>query len=104
MADDSYEFDALPAERQKLLLDWILHNLKPIKSINPKSGSGTLKHLVQLAPGQNSYFTNGAFKGAMLKAGYRTENREAVNWTFSAFSCHSGNKASKVMCRTSQSS
>lgn len=51
MADDSYEFDALPAERQKLLLDWILHNLKPIKSINPKSGSGTLKHLVQLAPG-----------------------------------------------------
>ena len=27
MADDSYEFDALPAERQKLLLDWILHNL-----------------------------------------------------------------------------
>ena len=40
MADDSYEFDALPAERQKLLLDWILHNLKPIKSINPKSGSG----------------------------------------------------------------
>ena len=48
MADDSYEFDALPAERQKLLLDWILHNLKPIKSINPKSGSGTLKHLVQL--------------------------------------------------------
>lgn len=82
MADDSYEFDALPAERQKLLMDWILHNLKPIKSINPKSGSGTLKHLVQLAPGQNSYFTNGAFKGAMLKAGYRTENREAVNWTF----------------------
>lgn len=58
MADDSYEFDALPAERQKLLLDWIRHNLKPIKSINPKSGSGT------------------------LKAGYRTENREAVNWTF----------------------
>ena len=63
MADDSYEFDALPAERQKLLLDWIRHNLKPIKSINQKSGSGTLKHLVQLAPGQNSYFTNGAFKG-----------------------------------------
>ena len=43
MADDSYEFDALPAERQKLLLDWIRHNLKPIKSINQKSGSGTLK-------------------------------------------------------------
>ena len=82
MADDSFEVDALPADRQILLLDWILHNLKPIKSINPKSGSGTLKKLVHLAPGQNSYFTNGAYKDAMLKAGYRTENREAVNWTF----------------------
>ena len=75
MADDSYEFEALPAERQELLLDWIRKNLNPIQSIN-------LKHLVQLAPGENSYFTNGEFKGAMLKAGYRTENREAVNWTF----------------------
>ena len=82
MADDSCEFEALPAKRQELLLDWIRENLKPIQSINPKSGSGALKHLVQLAPGENSYFTNGEFKGAMLKAGYRTENREAVNWTF----------------------
>ena len=68
MADDSYEFEALPTERQELLLDWIRKNLNPIQSINPKS--------------ENSYFTNGEFKGAMLKAGYRTENREAVNWTF----------------------
>lgn len=82
MADDSCEFEALPAERQELLLGWIRKNLKPIQSINPKSGSGALKHLVQLDPGENSYFTNGEFKGAMLKAGYRTENREAVNWTF----------------------
>lgn len=82
MADDSYEFEALPTERQELLLDWIRKNLNPIQSINPKSGSGALKHLVQLAPGENSYFTNGEFKGAMLKAGYQTENREAVNWTF----------------------
>lgn len=80
--DDSHEFEALPPERQELLLSWIRLNLKPIKSINPKIGSGTLKHLVKLAPGENSYFTNGVFKGAMLKAGYRTENREAVNWAF----------------------
>ena len=40
MADDSYEFEALPTERQELLLDWIRKNLNPIQSINPKSGSG----------------------------------------------------------------
>ena len=40
MADDSYEFDALPAERQKLLLDWIRHNLKPIKSTIKKAVLG----------------------------------------------------------------
>lgn len=67
-------FDALPQERQDLLLDWIYNNLAPIKTFNDRHTSYGLKHIV--------HFENGEFKGAMLKAGFDVQNRAALNWVF----------------------
>ena len=71
--DSPKEFDKLPKERQALLLDWIECNLSPIQSFNPRHTSYGIKHLIHL-PQEDSYFTNGAFKGAMLKCGYKVKD------------------------------
>lgn len=75
-------FDALPRERQDLLLDWIYNNIAPIKTFNDRHTSYGLKHLVHFENGEDEYFTNGEFKGAMLKAGFDVQNRAALNWVF----------------------
>lgn len=80
--NDWRAFNALPMDRQEILLLWIQQNLAPIKSFNHKHTSYGLKHWIDLGPNQDSYFTNGQFKGAMLKAGYQVENRNALNWVF----------------------
>lgn len=76
------EFDALPKERQALLLDWIDANLIKIQSYNTRHTSYGLKHLVHLKNCDNSYFTNGQFKGAMLKSGFSVKDPNALNWVF----------------------
>lgn len=76
------KFDQLPQEHQDALLDWIDSNLKPIQGFNALHTSYGLKHLVHLENGEDSYFTNGEFKGAMLKAGYKVRNSSELNWVF----------------------
>lgn len=75
-------FDALPVERQQKLLNWIAENLQPIQGFNSRHTSYGLKHCVEFDDGADSYFTNGEFKGAMLKAGYKVRNESALNWVF----------------------
>ena len=75
-------FGMLPRERQEALLDWIDLNLTPIQGFNARHTSYGLKHLVRFENGEDAYFTNGEFKGAMLKAGYRVQNPSALNWVF----------------------
>ncbi len=80
--DSPEEFKQLPMERQAALLDWIEFNLIPIQSYNEKHTSYGIKHLIHLEEHENSYFTNGEFKGAMLEAGYRVKNMNSQNWIF----------------------
>ena len=75
-------FSKLPTVRKKELLDWIGINIIPRKTFNDRHSSYGLKHLVKLAPESNSYFTNGEFKGAMLKSGYTVKDISALNWIF----------------------
>lgn len=79
MMNDPSAFDELSVERQRFLLDWIEKNLLPIKSFNAKHTSYGLKQWISE---DNEYFTNGEFKGAMLKAGYKVQDKTALNWIF----------------------
>ena len=72
------QFDALPEERQQFLLNWISENLVPIQNFNHNRTSYGLKHMIP----EDEYFTNGEFKGAMLKAGYKVHNKAEINWIF----------------------
>lgn len=76
------KFDELPQKRQDALLGWIESNLVPIQGFNTRHTSYGLKHLVHLGNSEDSYYTNGEFKGAMLKAGYRAQNPAELNWVF----------------------
>lgn len=78
-ADFPEQFDKLPEERQQFLLNWIEENLIPIQSFNPNHTSYGLKHLISDGA---EYFTNGEFKGAMLKSGYKVQNESELNWVF----------------------
>lgn len=80
--DDYSQFENLSVEKQNEVLEWIKQNLVPIKSFNPKHDSYELKHLVRFSDGKRPYLTNGQFKGAMLRAGYRVQDMNAQNWKF----------------------
>lgn len=79
--DKPERFQELPEERKRYLLDWIAANLIPIKTFNTKHTSYGIKHLIQ-AEYPYEYFYNGAFKGAMLEAGYKVKDMDAQNWQF----------------------
>lgn len=70
-------FDDLSEDRKQFLLNWIDKNLTSIKSFNIKQTSYRLKQLIQ-----GDYFTNGEFKGAMIKSGYKVKDPNALNWVF----------------------
>ena len=80
--DDYSQFENLSVEQQNEVLEWIKQNLVSIKSFNPKHDSYELKHLVRFSDGKRPYLTNGQFKGAMLRAGYRVQDMNAQNWKF----------------------
>ena len=80
--DDYSQFENLSVEQQNEVLEWIKQNLVPIKSFNPKHDSYELKRLVRFSDGKRPYLTNGQFKGAMLRAGYRVQDMNAQNWKF----------------------
>ena len=75
--DQPERFQELPEKRKKFLLDWIEDNLLPIQTFNTKHTSYGIKHWIK-----NEYFTNGEFKGAMLEAGYKVQDKTRTNWVF----------------------
>ena len=74
--NDPGEFFKLDKETQDKLLKWINFNLTERKGFNYRFNSYRLKHLLPF------YVTNGAFKGAMLKAGFRVADKTKLNWNF----------------------
>ena len=73
-----YSFYDLTKEEQATLLDWC-RQLEKQEKINKKHTSYGLKHIFEK---NNFYITNGAFKGAMVVAGFDTADEKALNWTF----------------------
>lgn len=73
-------FDFLTPGEQQHLVDWIESNLIPIQTFNDRHSSYGLKHLFERNGG--FYIGNGAFKGAMLRCGYKVKDKSALNWTF----------------------
>lgn len=82
--DHPSAFDDLPIEKQQRLLSWINESLDPIKTFNTRHTSYGLKHVYesQTRDGEDNYVTNGEFKGAMLKSGFRVKDETALNWVF----------------------
>lgn len=78
-ADDPIEFERLsPAERAALLL-WITLAVRPAAKRHYHTSYG-LKHDYQRDSGL--YVVNGAFKGAMVAAGYKPTHTPDQNWLF----------------------
>lgn len=79
--DELKEFDLLADSQKRILVEWC-SSIVPIRSINTKHTSYGLKHLFNNAP-NGFYVTNGAFKKAMLEAGfeYKCVNN-SINWFF----------------------
>ncbi|NRS51002.1 hypothetical protein [Brevibacillus sp. HB2.2] len=73
-------FDYLTLGQQSHLTDWIKANLDPIESFNTRHTSYGLKHIFEKTGGY--YVGNGAFKGAMLKCGFKVKDKAAINWVF----------------------
>lgn len=73
-------FDYLTPGEQKRLTDWVSEYLKPITSFNERHTSYGLKAVYANKGGV--YIGNGAFKGAMLKCGFRVKDKSALNWVF----------------------
>ena len=59
-------FDEMTEDRKYHLLAWIAQNLIPRDTFNELHTSYGLKHLIK-----DEYYTNGEFKGAMKKLGYK---------------------------------
>ncbi|WP_430534425.1 hypothetical protein [Listeria rocourtiae] len=76
-------FLELTPYQQLTLVAWCDDNLQKIKSINRKHTSYGLKHRFEYSSG-GFYVTNGAFKKAMLEAGfdYIPGRSASKNWCF----------------------
>lgn len=74
-------FDELTPSEQDVLLDWIECNLYKINSFNMMRTSYGLKHIFERSE-NGFYIKNGAFKGAMLKLGFKVKNKIDINWEF----------------------
>lgn len=79
--DSPERFDELPKEQQDFLLKWIANNLRPIQTINKRHTSYNIKHWIE-EEYTDVYYSNGEFKGAMLEAGYKTNDPDTLNWCF----------------------
>lgn len=79
--NDSDEFEKLSPRQQKVLLSWCEQFTK-IKAINSKRSSYGMKHIFESSK-DGFYVTNGQFKGAMLKAGFKYKSQPYnPNWHF----------------------
>lgn len=79
--NDPNEFLKLSPEDQERLLNWISLNTTRRNQYNYAFNSYSLKHLLP----NNLYVNNGAFKGAMLVAGYRVLDKDKLNWIFNVY-------------------
>ena len=70
-------FDQMTEDRKYHLIAWIAQNLIPRDTFNELHTSYGLKHLIK-----DEYYTNGEFKGAMKKLGYKIQNEDELNWVF----------------------
>jgi biotin operon repressor len=77
--DNPHHLKELAVEEQKELVDWCKINFEKIQSFNDRYTSYGLKHIFEK---DNYYITNGQFKGAMLKAGFKVKDYDELNWTF----------------------
>lgn len=81
MDEELLEFETLSNEQQSTLVKWC-EGLSKIKSFNLKHTSYGLKHLFE-KESFGFYITNGAFKKAMLEAGFNyTSKNGSINWNF----------------------
>lgn len=92
-ANDPAAFQRLTPEEQSALVDWIRAVLAPAKTVFRRTSYG-MKHDFAREP-DGFYIYNGAFKGAMLAAGFRPVDRNEVNWRFRV-------KPSHPLCRREQ--
>ena len=79
-ANDPAGFQKLEPEQQTALVDWIRAVLTPAKGIFRRNSYG-MKHDFDREPG-GFYVYNGAFKGAMLAAGFPPVDEGELNWRF----------------------
>lgn len=76
-------FQELSSSEQDQLIEWCIKNFKKIKRINRSHTSYGLKHKFENSE-EGFYITNGAFKKAMLEAGFEYKPIQSVdkNWCF----------------------
>lgn len=74
-------YESLSESEKEVLQHWITENLEPTDRMNKRSSSYGMKHFFEKSE-NGFYITNGAFKGAMLVAGYRVDDRDEKNWSF----------------------
>jgi len=79
--DDPKKFLELSSMKQTQLVNWILNNFDPGKTINHSRSSYGLKHYFSNDV-NGFYICNGAFKGAMMIAGFHVYDDQAQNWYF----------------------
>ncbi len=75
------DHDALWREERAVLRAWIAANMRAAKTPDPYRTSYGLKHRFEESEG-GFYLSNGAFKGAMLAAGYEPADKSELNWRF----------------------
>ena len=73
-------YEDLPTETQTALIAWISEHFEPSRKIYWHRSSYGLKHDFERDTG--IYIYNGAFKGAMLKAGIIPVDDKKQNWNF----------------------
>lgn len=78
--DPPSEFEELNADQKRILLNWC-DLITPIQSFNQKHTSYGLKHIFSNSL-DGFYITNGQFKGAMLKLGFKVKDDTQLNWIF----------------------
>ncbi|WP_125762282.1 hypothetical protein [Companilactobacillus hulinensis] len=79
--DNPASFLSLSPQEKTTLVAWVLNTLVKGKSINTDITSYGIKHLFD-KPLNGFYVKNGVMKGAMLIAGFTTDNIKQRNWSF----------------------
>jgi len=85
-ANDPDGFQKLEPEQQSALVDWIRAVLVPAKEVFRRNSYG-MKHDFDREP-DGFYVYNGAFKGAMLAAGFLPVDEGELNWRFRVKPAH----------------